>query len=84
MEIKPIRTKTDYRAALKETETLMSARPDTPEGARLNILSKLVEAYERKHLTLPVELYSEKRIGEFDKAEADLEKVLTRRRKPAR
>ncbi|HYU69945.1 MAG TPA: hypothetical protein VEL09_11515 [Burkholderiales bacterium] len=84
MEIKPIRTKTDYRTALKEIETLMSARADTPEGARLNILSKLVEAYEKKHLTFPVELYSEGRIGEFDEAEADLEKVLTRRKKTAR
>jgi antitoxin component HigA of HigAB toxin-antitoxin module len=26
MEIKPIRTKADYRAALKEIEALMSAR----------------------------------------------------------
>ena len=84
MEIKPIRTKTDYRAALKEIETLMSARADTPEGARLNILSKLVEAYEKKHLKFPVELYSEGRIGEFDEAEADVEKVLTRRKKTAR
>ena len=29
MEIRPIRTKTDYRAALKEIETLMSARTGT-------------------------------------------------------
>jgi HTH-type transcriptional regulator/antitoxin HigA len=49
MEIKPIRTKTDYRAALKEIETLMSARIDTPEGERLDILATLVEAYEKKH-----------------------------------
>ena len=84
MEIKPIRTKTDYRAALKEIETLMSARADTPEGERLDVLSKLVEAYEKKHLMFPVEVYSEGRIGEFDEAEADLEKVLTRRKKTAR
>jgi len=49
MEIKPIRTKTDYRAVLKEIETLMSARADTPEGERLDILATLVEAYEKKH-----------------------------------
>ncbi len=49
MEIKPIRTKTDYRAALKEVETLMSARADTPEGERLDVLTTLVEAYEKKH-----------------------------------
>jgi HTH-type transcriptional regulator/antitoxin HigA len=49
MEIKPIRTKTDYRAALKQIETLMSARIDTPEGERLDVLATLVEAYEKKH-----------------------------------
>ena len=49
MEIKPIRTKADYRAALKEIETLMSARAGTPEGERLDILVTLVEAYEKKH-----------------------------------
>ena len=91
MEIKPITTKTDYRAALKEIETLMSARANTPEGERLDVLARLVEAYEKKHYrfdlpdpVLPVEVYSEGRIGEFDEAEADLEKVLTRRKKTAR
>ena len=49
MEIKPIRTKTDYRAVLKEIETLMAARADTPEGERLDILATLIEAYEKKH-----------------------------------
>ncbi len=80
MGIKPIRTKTDYRAALK----LMSARADTPEGERLDVLAKLIEAYEKKHVTFPVEVYSEGRIREFDEAEADLEKILTRRKKTAR
>ncbi len=49
MEIRPIRTKADYRAALKEIETLMAAERDTPEGERLDVLATLVEAYERKH-----------------------------------
>jgi HTH-type transcriptional regulator/antitoxin HigA len=49
MQIKPIRTKTDHRAALKEIETLMSARANTPEGERLEVLVTLVEAYENKH-----------------------------------
>lgn len=52
MEIKPIRTRTDYRGALKEIETLMSARADTPEGERLDVLATLVEAYEKKHYRL--------------------------------
>ena len=33
----------------------------------------------RPAVTLPVELYSEKRIREFDEAEAELAKVLKRR-----
>nr|WP_304054953.1 hypothetical protein [Nitrosomonas communis] len=28
MDIKPIKTDTDYRAALKEVETLMTAKPE--------------------------------------------------------
>ena len=49
MEIKPIKTKADYRSALKEIETLMAAEPDTPEGERLDVLVTLVEAYENRH-----------------------------------
>jgi HTH-type transcriptional regulator/antitoxin HigA len=49
MEIRPIRTKTDHRAALKEIEMLMSARAGSPEGERLDVLVTLVEAYEKKH-----------------------------------
>lgn len=49
MEIKPIRTKADHRAALKDIESLMSARAGTPEGERLDVLVTLVEAYEKKH-----------------------------------
>ena len=52
MQIKPIRTKTDYRSALKEIEALMTARRDTAEGERLDVLVTLVEAYERKHYPL--------------------------------
>jgi HTH-type transcriptional regulator / antitoxin HigA len=49
MEIKPIKTKADYRAALKEIEALMAAKLDTLEGERLDVLVTLVEAYENKH-----------------------------------
>ena len=50
MEIKPIRTKAAHRAALKEIETLMNAKAGTPEGERLDVLARAVEAYERKAL----------------------------------
>ena len=52
MNIRPIRTKTDYRAALKEVESLMSARSGTPEGERLDVLATLVQAYEAKHFPM--------------------------------
>lgn len=46
MEFQPIKTKADYRAALKEIESVMSAELDTPEGERLKLLVTLVEVYE--------------------------------------
>ncbi|MCC6922789.1 MAG: transcriptional regulator [Nitrosomonas sp.] len=52
MEIKPVKTDADYRAALKAVETLMSAEPDTPEGEKLDVLVTLIEAYEHKHFPL--------------------------------
>ena len=52
MDIKPIRTKADYRAALKGIESLMMAKANSPEGDRLDVLTTLVEAYERKHFPM--------------------------------
>ena len=53
MDIKPIKTETDYQAALEEIEKLFDAAPDTPEGDRLEVLVTLVEAYEEKHYSIP-------------------------------
>jgi HTH-type transcriptional regulator/antitoxin HigA len=52
MNIKPIKTKADYRATLSEVETLMGAKVNSADGERLDILVTLVEAYERKHFPL--------------------------------
>jgi len=52
VNIQPIRTDADYRATLKEIETLMMAERDTPEGEKLDVLVTLVEAYERKYYPL--------------------------------
>ena len=52
MNIKPIRTDADYRASLKEIETLMMAESNTSEGEKLDVLVTLIEAYERKHFQL--------------------------------
>jgi HTH-type transcriptional regulator/antitoxin HigA len=52
MNISPIKTQRDYRNVLKEIEGLMSAKRNTPEGDRLDVLVTLVEAWERKHYPL--------------------------------
>ncbi|BAM06995.1 helix-turn-helix domain-containing protein [Leptospirillum ferrooxidans] len=52
MDIKPIKTDQDYRGALAEVESLMTADADTAEGERLDILTTLIESYEQKHLPL--------------------------------
>jgi HTH-type transcriptional regulator / antitoxin HigA len=53
MDIRPIRTKADYRAALKEVDRLWEAEPGTPEGDRVDVLVTLIEAYEAKHHPIP-------------------------------
>lgn len=52
MDIRPIKTDADYRAALNDIENLMMAEPDTVEGEKLDILVTLVEAYEAKHFPM--------------------------------
>lgn len=52
MDIKPIRTKADYKAALKAVESLMGAKARTPDGDRLDVLVTLIEGYERQHFPM--------------------------------
>jgi HTH-type transcriptional regulator/antitoxin HigA len=56
MDIRPIRTKADYKAALKQLSAYFDHEPAprSPEGDRFEILLTLVEAYEAKHY--PMEL----------------------------
>jgi HTH-type transcriptional regulator/antitoxin HigA len=48
-DLKPIRTKADYKAALAEVERLWGARSGTPKGDRLDVLATLIDAYETRH-----------------------------------
>jgi HTH-type transcriptional regulator/antitoxin HigA len=52
MDIKPIRTRKDHQAALKAIESLMTAKRNTPEGDRLDVLVTLVQAYEAMQFPL--------------------------------
>jgi HTH-type transcriptional regulator/antitoxin HigA len=48
-EVRPIRTKRDYEAALKEVDRLWGAKTGTREGDRLDVLATLIDAYEADH-----------------------------------
>lgn len=53
MELRPIRSKREHAAALKEIEALWNAREGTPQADRLTVLVLLVETYEREHFPIP-------------------------------
>src|SRR5262249_7438121 len=48
MEIRPIRTDKDHRAALAEIDACWGAAEGTEEGDRLDVLLALVDIYEAK------------------------------------
>ena len=48
IELKPIRTETDYESALAEVENLWGAKSGTVNGDRLDVLVTLIEVYEAK------------------------------------
>ncbi len=62
VDIRIIKTKQQYRRYLKEVDRLVPLDPDprTAEGARLELLAKLVEDYEKEHFKFhkpdPVEM----------------------------
>lgn len=49
MELKPIKSEMDYRAALKRLEDIFDAKLGTPESDELEILGLMVDDYENKH-----------------------------------
>jgi len=49
MNIRPIKTKRNHVDALKRIDELWTAKPNTPEGDELEVLSTLIEAYENLH-----------------------------------
>jgi HTH-type transcriptional regulator/antitoxin HigA len=56
MEIRPIHTNADYKAALHEVSAYFDLEPDpgTPDGDRFDVLLTLIEAYEAKNF--PIDL----------------------------
>jgi HTH-type transcriptional regulator/antitoxin HigA len=54
MKIRVIKTERDHAEALKAIEALWKARPGTPQGDTLDLLTTLVEAYEEKQHAIQV------------------------------
>jgi len=94
MEIKPIRNKKDHKAALAEIERLWSAKPSTSDYNKLEVLSILVDAYEREKFPSEIKdpidaiLFRMEQAGlerkdlqEFFKTRARMSEIFSRKRK---
>jgi HTH-type transcriptional regulator/antitoxin HigA len=55
MDLGPIRTDEEHRAALAEIETLWGAPKGTEEGDKLDLLLALVEIYEAKRWPIAID-----------------------------
>lgn len=82
MEIRPIRTDEDHRAALREIEARFGAPEGTEEGDRLDVLLALVHGYEEKQWPIdidenfdPVDVLNHA-IEEFGHTQAELAGLL--------
>ncbi len=49
MELRPIRTKRGYNLAMKEAEALWDAPARSAEADRLEVMTLLIQEYEREH-----------------------------------
>lgn len=82
MNTTPIRTAQQYRAALARIDSLMDARPGTPSGDELEVLSLLVATYENKKFPIdaPDPIDYLKAVMEFrDLEQKDLAALLNSR-----
>ena len=86
VEVRPIRTKRDYEAALKEIERLWGAKAGTTDGDRFDVLATLVDAYEAEHYPMdpsdPVEAIKF-RMEQQGLTRRDLEEIIGTRTRVA-
>lgn len=54
MEHRVIKTEADYKAAMDRMELIFDSEPETPEGDELELLSVLIDNYEKIHF--PIDL----------------------------
>src|ERR1700733_9806744 len=96
MDIRPIRSDRDHRAALSEIEACWGAAPRSEKGARLDVLLALVESYEANRWPVnadenldPVDIltyvieelgHTQAELGELLGSRSRASEVLSRRR----
>ena len=94
MNIKPIKTKKEYKAALARLEEIFEARPNTKEGDELDILGLLVDKYEQDNFPIdapdPIEAikfrmeqmgYKQKDLAKIIGYKGRVSEILNRKRK---
>jgi HTH-type transcriptional regulator/antitoxin HigA len=82
MDVRPIRTDEDHRAALAEIDACWGAAEGTEAGDRLDVLVALVEAYEARRWPMkpskkfdPIDVLHHA-IDEFGHSQAELADIL--------
>jgi HTH-type transcriptional regulator/antitoxin HigA len=93
-DIRPIHSEQDYDLALQQLDVVFDAKPGTPEGDRLEVLSVLIEAYENERHQIPaadpiatISFYMEQNnltvtdLGRLLGSKPHASEVLNRRRK---
>ena len=97
MDIRPIRTDEDHRAALAEIEACWGAAEEIEEGEKLEVLVALVELYEAKRWPIdtdesfdPVDMlryaidelgHTQAELGELLGSRSRASEILSRRRR---
>lgn len=79
MTIKPIKTKSDYQKALTRLEAIFEAKSGSSEGDELEVLSILVDNYEKEKFPIgfpdPIEAIKF-RMEQLGYSQSDLVKIL--------
>lgn len=94
MNIKPIKTESDYNKALERLEVIFDAKIDSPEGDELEVLGILIDKYENEHFPIdlpdPIEAikfrmeqmgYNQKDLASIVGLKSRASEILNRKRK---
>jgi HTH-type transcriptional regulator / antitoxin HigA len=79
MDLKPIKTDSDYKAALNRLELIFDARIGTPDSDEADILAIMIDDYENRHFPIeapdPIEAIKI-RMEEMQLKQVDLVNVI--------